>query len=183
MARWGRLRQIVFWGFPRLCLNSRTPCSVATSRSSNRTGGFPASGSPTGFTAGPTITPYGAPFHPLKHTRIHRAPISPIRDKKGRLGQIPAMPRTARIAQGGMVFHVLNRAGTRLRQAARPAAAEGGVGGRAEVGCGRPPLRQRGVAGDGRSFTWRRSSVGQSSGIISDFGPHSSARENARTPL
>ena len=30
------------------------PCSVSTSRSSNRTGGFPASGSPTGFTDGHT---------------------------------------------------------------------------------------------------------------------------------
>ncbi len=33
------------------------PCSVSTSRSSNRTGGFPASGSPTGFTVKPTIAP------------------------------------------------------------------------------------------------------------------------------
>ena len=49
-------------GFPRLCLNSRMPCSVSTSRSSNRTGGFPASGSPTGFTVKPTITPCGATF-------------------------------------------------------------------------------------------------------------------------
>ena len=30
------------------------PCSVSTSRSSNRTGGFPASGSPTGFARRPT---------------------------------------------------------------------------------------------------------------------------------
>ena len=38
-----------------MCLNSRMPCSVSTSRSSNRTCGFPASGSPTGFTEGHTI--------------------------------------------------------------------------------------------------------------------------------
>ena len=35
-------------GFPFVAQN-RTPCSVSTSRSSNRTCGFPASGSPTGF--------------------------------------------------------------------------------------------------------------------------------------
>src|SRR5262249_11960528 len=38
------------------------PCSVSTSRSSNRTCGFPASGSPTGFTDRPTGTPDSAPF-------------------------------------------------------------------------------------------------------------------------
>ena len=38
------------------------PCSVSTSRSSNRTGRFPASGSPTGFTVKHTITPCGATF-------------------------------------------------------------------------------------------------------------------------
>ena len=39
----------------------RLPCFVSTSRSSNRTGGFPASGSPTGFTVKPTIA-RGATF-------------------------------------------------------------------------------------------------------------------------
>jgi hypothetical protein len=37
-------------------------CSVSTSRSSNRTGGFPASGSRTGFTRRPTDMPDGRPF-------------------------------------------------------------------------------------------------------------------------
>jgi hypothetical protein len=38
------------------------PCSVSTPRSSNRTCGFAASGSPTGFTDRPTETPDSAPF-------------------------------------------------------------------------------------------------------------------------
>ena len=42
---------ILVSGFPRLRLNSRMPCSVSTSRSSNRTGGFPASGFRTRFRA------------------------------------------------------------------------------------------------------------------------------------
>ena len=37
-------------GFPRTWCNIRLPCSVSTPRSSNRTCGFPASGSPTGLT-------------------------------------------------------------------------------------------------------------------------------------
>ena len=31
-------------------------------------------------------------------------------DKRGRSGQMRAMPRTARFAPGGVVFHVINRA-------------------------------------------------------------------------
>ena len=50
MARWFRLRLTSGSGFPRLWRNIRLPCSVSTSRSSNRTCGFPASGSPTGLT-------------------------------------------------------------------------------------------------------------------------------------
>ena len=50
MARWFRLRRTSGSGFPRVWRNIRLPCSVSTSRSSNRTCGFPASGSPTGFT-------------------------------------------------------------------------------------------------------------------------------------
>ncbi len=55
MARWFRLRLTSVSGFPRTWRNIRLPCSVSTPRSSNRTGGFPASGSPTGFTDGHTI--------------------------------------------------------------------------------------------------------------------------------
>ena len=40
--------------FPLTCLNSRVPCSVSTSRSSNRTGGFTASGSRTRLMVSPT---------------------------------------------------------------------------------------------------------------------------------
>src|SRR5258708_39354866 len=40
-------------GFP-VVAQDRTPCSVSTSRSSNRTGGSPASGSPTRRTLTPT---------------------------------------------------------------------------------------------------------------------------------
>jgi hypothetical protein len=51
----------VYRGFPGVAQN-RTPCPVSTSRSSNRTCGFPASGSPTGFTSQPTDTPDDMPF-------------------------------------------------------------------------------------------------------------------------
>ena len=54
MARWGRLRFTFVSGFPRLWRNSRLPCSVSISRSSNRTGGFPASGSRTSVMLSPT---------------------------------------------------------------------------------------------------------------------------------
>ena len=50
MARWFRLRLTSGSGFPRMWRSIRLPCSVSTSRSSNRTCGFPASGSPTGLT-------------------------------------------------------------------------------------------------------------------------------------
>jgi hypothetical protein len=50
-------------GFPFGAQN-RMPCSVSTSRSSNRTGGFPASGSPTGFARRPTKRRDTAPSPP-----------------------------------------------------------------------------------------------------------------------
>ena len=50
MARWFRLRLSSVSGFPRTWRNIRLPCSVSTPHSSNRTCGFPASGSPTGLT-------------------------------------------------------------------------------------------------------------------------------------
>jgi len=49
MARWDRLRHSSVSGFPHWCLNSRMPYSVSTSRSSNRTCRFPASGFPADF--------------------------------------------------------------------------------------------------------------------------------------
>src|SRR5262245_38894005 len=49
------------------------PCPVPTPRSSNRTCGSPASGSPTGFTDRPTGTPDGTPLV---------GPYSPFRDRR-----------------------------------------------------------------------------------------------------
>jgi len=50
------------------------PCSVSTSRSSNRACGFAASGSPTGFTNRHTAAPDGAPFAgPYSSFRSRRA--------------------------------------------------------------------------------------------------------------
>ena len=46
VARWFRSRYVRVSGFPCVA-QDRRPCSVSTSRSSNRTGGFPASGSRT----------------------------------------------------------------------------------------------------------------------------------------
>jgi hypothetical protein len=51
----------VYRGFPCVAQN-RTPYSVSTSRSSNRTGAFNASGSPTGFTDWHTVTPDDVAF-------------------------------------------------------------------------------------------------------------------------
>ena len=60
MARWVRVALRVAGPFGCRCPNIR-PCPVSTSRSSNRTCGFAASGSPTGFT-GRHTTARGAPF-------------------------------------------------------------------------------------------------------------------------
>src|SRR5215472_13401193 len=46
VARWFRRRHVLYPGFPCVA-QGRTPCAVSTSRSSNRTCGFPASGSRT----------------------------------------------------------------------------------------------------------------------------------------
>ena len=63
MARWLRLRLTSVSGFPRAWRNIRQPCSVSTPRSSNRTCGFPASGSRAGFTEEHTRM-FGS--HPLR---------------------------------------------------------------------------------------------------------------------
>ncbi len=51
----------VYPGFPVVAQN-RMPCPGSTSRSSNRTCGFPASGSPTGFDRRSTARPVGRTF-------------------------------------------------------------------------------------------------------------------------
>lgn len=59
MTRWFRLRLTSVSGFPRLWRNIRRPCSVSTPRSSNRTGGFPASGSRTRISVTPRVSRLG----------------------------------------------------------------------------------------------------------------------------